>query len=262
MRDTHFLKEQFEFLFLYRFNLMEYFKIYNEFHPNKQSMTKDSYDDVKTVQDKIKTLIHYDRPAKSNPSSFPIKITIPETYIETIKDLDDYAVQLNKKRAGFIMNSMHYTEPMQLVYGRFNAALFDVMYKHNLQALQDEAEQAIEYLVESCELTSEEREGFYRDFVNNSTALEAVLSILEQTCLEFITQVFDTETGEEYTAYDCGCWNHDLGKLKDKYIRKSFALKVAYQALDYSPMGSLWVYRCPNANGRNIWHMTKQNQRS
>ena len=240
---------------------MEYFKIYNEFHPNKQSMTRDAYDDVDTVREKVKTLIHFDKPARSSSSSFPVNAVIPETKINTMEDLENYIVELNKKKAGFVINSMHYTEPMQLVYGKLNAEWFDVMYAKGLQSLQDEAERAVQYLVESCGLSVEETEGFYRDLVNNRTALEAVKSVLEQTCLEFITQVFDTETAEEIVAYDCGCWNQDLAKAKDKYVRKSFALKVAYQALDYSPMGSLWVYRCPSADGRTIWHMTKQNQK-
>lgn len=87
------------------------------------------------------------------------------------------------------------------------------------------------------------------------------LTILEQTCMEFKTQIFDTETARHMLDNDCGCWNKDLDKPKDKYVRKSFALKVAYEALDYAPMRSLWVYKCDRTNPEvTIWHLTKSIQ--
>lgn len=261
MRDNHFLKEKDEFLFLYRFNLMEYFKIYNEYHPNKKNMTQEVYDTPEAIQNKVSMLINFDKPARINPEAYPISLTMPSKELTNIAELDVYIEELNKRRGGFVMASMVYKQPATVVKNMLNAQIFDIMYKHNMHALQDEAERAIEYIVDSCELSLQQSENFYRDLLNNSNALKAVLAILDQTCVEFITQIFDTQTAEKQLAFDCGCWHKELNKAKDKYVRKSFALKVAYNALDYQPMLSLWVYHCPSSAGKGIWHMTKQNQR-
>lgn len=240
---------------------MEHLKIYNEYHPNKKTLNQDSYDTPEVIQNKVSSLINFVKPARVDSSQYPINVSVPAKKLSTVAELDSYMEELNKRRSGFLMASMLYKQPPTVVRNKINANIFDVMYKHGVSALQDEAERAIEYIVQSCEFTLQEEQNFYQDLLNSRNALKTVLAILDQTCVEFITQIFDTETAERQLAYDCGCMNKELGKAKDKYVRKSFALKVAYNALDYQPLLSLWVYHCPNTAGRTIWHMTKQNQR-
>ena len=261
MRDTRFLNEKNEFMFLYRFKLMEYFSIYTEYHPDPRHMNAECYDTEQQIQDKLATVINVKSPSLINYKDFVINITIPEAKLETIHDLENYIVELNKRKSGFIMRSMTHKENMVEVENLLAAQVFDIMYRHGLASLQEEAEQAVQQLVKTAGYSQVEAQNFYRDLKNNPNANQIFLTILEQACMEFKTQIFDTETARLMLNHDCGCWNKDLDKPKEKYVRKSFALKVAYEALDYEPMRSLWVYRCDKTPAdKTIWHITKSIQ--
>ena len=171
MRDTHYIREQEEFLFLLRFNLLEYLKIFTPYHPDKSLMNTQHYDTVETIRTKLANVIRYDKPARINAKEFPIKTTIPEIRLETFADLDAYIVDLNKRKAGYQIRAMAYNEPLNITRNKFNAFLWEVMYSNGQDRLTTEAEQAIQHLVEAAELTEKEENGFYSDLVYNPYTL-------------------------------------------------------------------------------------------
>jgi hypothetical protein len=250
-----------EFMFLLRFNLLAYLKINNQHHPDKIHMTKNAYDDLDTVREKVATVIHFNKPARNNTAEYPINITFPERKLETIHELDMYIAELNKHRAGFIMSSMHYKMPLVNIQNRINARLFELMYSHNSASLQGEAEEAIAYIASICNFTETEEANFYSDILNNQYAWNGVSAILEQTLEEFNAQTFDSPHAYAALALQCDCYNHDLNKPKEKYLRKSFALKIAGEAGGNSQGKPLWVYHCPKFPNEPLWHITKQDQR-
>lgn len=261
MRDTHYMKEKDEFLFLYRFNLLAYLKVSNEFHPDKMHMDRKHFDDSQVIREKLGNVIHFDKPARSNASMFPVNVNLPETHLDTVEDLENYIAELNKRKAGFAMSAMHYKVSLNVIQNKVNANLYDLLSQYNSVRLQPEAEAALSYLVEAAGLDDTQEYGFYSELLNNKYAWNGVSAVLINTIEEFNKQVFSAEEAEKALALECECHNHMLDIGKKVYIRKSFALIVAYRAQGNDAGNPLWAYRCPKFSDSNVWHITKRDQR-
>lgn len=119
-------------------------------------MNADFYDTQEQIREKLSIIVNVKNPSFINSKDYIINLTLPKVSFETLHDMESYIVELNKRKSGFKIRLMTHKESMTEVENRLAAEMFEIMYSHDLESLQEEAEKAVKFLVESAGYSEEE----------------------------------------------------------------------------------------------------------
>jgi hypothetical protein len=248
-----------EFVALFRYRLFSYYKLYTRYTPNPSVLSREGFDSVEQLREKMKGYIKYHNPAMVAEDEFKISYTPPVKQLNTVKELKDYIAALNRTLSGFDMRRIAEGDMLPASISKFQMSIVEELALHNMTGFIDEVLAVIAEIPVLLELSEQETKSFYRDLVNNSAAKAGALAIVNQVISEFL-QHKDPEAERKaiQEAPHCGCTGRD-GKPKAMYPRLSFALVVAENDMNEHGVETLKVYLCRrNTLPVDVYHLTKQ----
>jgi hypothetical protein len=255
------LQRQHEFHVLFRFNLLNYFHVYTIHNPARGSQ-KSPYDDVNTIQDKLAERVGFAFPKRVDEFSPMFDFVIPETQVVSLAELKDVISHLENvvlgEKARQEREGLELFDTLAVIRGRFET----VLKHYGLTEMVGFVEAGLNDLLKTAELRQDWKEGFYLEVRNNQHLAAGLNAVLENTCLEFMSQDFTANMHVgKVEGSNCHCVSKDLNsKPKRAYSRKSYALTVAEKIVAEGHVEALWVYQCSFSPVVPIWHMTKQRQ--
>ena len=233
-----------EFVALFRYRLFSYYKLYTRYTPNPSRVSREGFDSLEQLREKIKGYIKYHNPATVPESEFVINYTPPVKQLHTVKELKDYIAALSRTLQGFDMRRIAEGDTLPASISKFQMSIVEELATYNLTAFIDNVLDVIAEIPILLELSDKETQAFYRDLVNNSAAKVGVLTIVNQVIREFLEHKSpEAERKAIQEAPHCGCTGRD-GKPKAMYPRLSFALVVAENDMNENRIDTLKVYLC------------------
>jgi hypothetical protein len=241
------IEEEFKNLFLY--NLLDKLKIYSNLTPIRSHYTGEGYDDNEKIKTKLSNIFIIDKNTPMPPQEFKINLTIQETLLYSLSDLEKMVSELNRKVSNYKL-AMMAGENMDATVDRFLFRIQSFMQKRGLPELTGEAVAAIAEIVKIAQLSEKEKEYFYKSLSNGKITKQKFYDILGNTCDEFKSSL----STKQNVQSKCSCPS-EISEDSVRYARKSLAIIkakediVAYQ--NRTPM-TLTLGKCSNAS--TAWH--------
>lgn len=251
---------RYEFELLLRFNLFNYYKFVTKYNVDKRNLSIGSFDSPAMIKQKLSSFVKFLTPKLVPVHEMQINLHVNSQVLDTLSDLDDFIVELNKKRSSYemrrIMTEADHTNSRRAI----ELYIWDELNEY--QGYTDTVVLVLDDICGMAGLEGKEKNGFFLDLKNNMPARNGFLAIVRQTLEEFFAQALSIDDiNKAIVDSGCSCVSGD-GIGKKGYSRFSFALVVVQNNMDEEDNDApvLGIYKCPQA-GSELWHLTKSSDR-
>lgn len=242
-----------EFRVLFQHNLLDKLKVYSNITPLRAHNNGKGYDSADIIKNKMQSIFVIDKNTPLSPYDYKINISIPETSIENLAELEKFTNDLNKKisnhKLGLIAG-----ESLDATTNRFLLRIQNFMDKKELGNYAAEVVSVIGELAKIAQLSEKEKEYYFKSLANGKTTKQKFYDILSYTCEEFKFQITNPPNEEEA----CYCPS-EVADDSPRYSRKSVALMTAKEDITIYQNRSALALSLGKCNtDKKTWHYWMQ----